>query len=106
VPPEPWYYRFLEIVTKLGLLLNLIGIGIGVCVWLAWALRFVAALATAKPDESALVDAGANFSGMAMVPYSVGLVVWLLVALTAAGWSFLMLDAARNLRIIRYAAKP
>jgi DNA-directed RNA polymerase subunit RPC12/RpoP len=106
VPPEPWYYRFLEVVTKVGLLLNLIGIGIGVCVWLVWVLRVVAALATAKPDESALVDAGAIFSGMAMVPYSIGLVVWLLVALTAAGWSFLMLDAARNLRLIRYAAKP
>ena len=43
---------------------------------------------------------------MVTVPYLAGLVAWLLVALTAAGWSFLMLDAARNLRLIRYAAKP
>jgi hypothetical protein len=106
VPPEPWFYRFLEIVTKVGLALNLIGIGLGVCLWLLWVLRVVVALATAKPDDSGLLDAGAAVGSMVTVPYLAGLVAWLLVALTAAGWSFLMLDAARNLRLIRYAAKP
>jgi lysine biosynthesis protein LysW len=101
VPPEPWFYRFLLIITHVGLWANLAGVAIGLLIWLGSMVLALVAAGSVK--DSATGAFGLAAIGTFTLPYLAGLVVWLIAALTAAGWSFLLLDAARNLRQLRYA---
>jgi hypothetical protein len=110
-PAEPWYYRFLAVMTHVFLWGNVSGVALASLGWVGWLLFVVAGSRSptrppgARPGDVA-VDAGPVLLFLtASAPYLVGLLVWLLVALMAAGWSFLALDAARNLRALRYSAR-
>jgi hypothetical protein len=111
MPPEPWYYRFLQVTTTVFLWINVAGVAFGFLCWLGWivfALIGAAGLAGAPhlgENERAMVGSAVFVLLLASLPYLVGLAMWLLVSLMACGWSFLALDAARNLRVVRYATR-
>lgn len=111
VPPEPWYYGFLQTMTHIFLWLNVAGVVLGLLGWVLWIILVLvgaASMAGSRDAEGAgraMAGAGVLFFLVASLPYLVGLIVWLLVALMTAGWSFLALDAARNLRVLRYAPR-
>jgi|GEM_PF-2895920 len=88
VPVEPWYYRFLN---GLAMFIFAVGVGIGTC---GLILGFVG-LFTAPPDSDLARSGGSVF-----------LTVWsgtlLLSSLLTSAPIMLAVDAARNLRAIRY----
>jgi hypothetical protein len=102
VPQEPWYYRYLQTMTYVFLWVNVSGIALGL---LGWIIYVIDLLRGAGHTASGWSLRYAATVGLVSLPYLAALVVWLLVALMMAGWSFLALDAARNLRVIRYTAK-
>jgi hypothetical protein len=106
VPREPWFYRFLQVMTHVFLWLNVAGVVLGFCGWMLWVFFLLLGMAgvTGVGGRDALgATAAFGLAGLlASLPYLGALVIWLLMALMGAGWSFLALDAARNLRVIRY----
>jgi hypothetical protein len=104
VPPEPWYYRFLHVITHVGLWLNLAGVAVGMLIWLGSMVLALVVAGSAKDWTAGAF--GLATIGTLMLPYLAGLVAGAIIALTGAGWSFLLLDAARNLRQLRYATAP
>jgi len=107
LPPEPWYYRFLQTLTTVFLWVTIIGAILGLLGWLLWVILVlfgVAGITGGTRDVGAGI--GALLIGLfATVPYLIALVVWFLLGLMTACWSYLVLDAARNLRVMRYTAR-
>jgi hypothetical protein len=101
VPPEPWYYRFLQVMTCVFLSINVTAVVGGFLCWVLWIISMLAA----RDGDTGGPGLANLFFLAASLPYLVGLAVWLLVALMTAGWSFLALDAARNLRVLRYTRR-
>jgi hypothetical protein len=90
-------------MTQIYLWVNVIGVGLGFLGWLLWIfLTLGGAAAAGRHEGPGAAIFGAGLGVFLSLPWLVTLVLWLLVALMSAGWSLLALDAARNLRVMRY----
>lgn len=91
-PPEPWYYRWLDVLGTIAAFLAVVGFCIGIAVGIALALAF------GGRDEESGRFGGAP--GVMIIFSTIASTLPLLI------WGMIMkliVDAARNLRALRYA---
>ena len=91
IPPEPWFYGFLGFMIIVGLIVGIIG------VFVAFGIQ---AFSTTRLDYR---DGSSIAAGMLSAAGT--LVLGLLAVLTWAAVMFVLLDMARNIRIIRYKTR-
>ena len=90
IPPEPWYYGFLVIYARWAM-----GIGLVVCALICLSGFIIATLALSSGELAGIVY---GLSVMALGAFGI------IPVLLASAPILLAVDAARNLRAMRYAA--